>query len=686
MNASSDDGGFDPFFQEGEVDLEFDPMVGNDDDDDDTYWLSEQQDAETRIRTTGTPKADEWENVPNDELKDMDVTIDRAREQVFNQAKTEIIDILQKGWGDETAPSFEKLAEKTFGQNSGLFLLLKVELDLSYPTYCRFMATFYAACQRKMPVSQMLKDKRLDKTGFVSFVEYSKILRRIESIGGNEDTGTLGESLWMKLEDTYNKQVKDIFLQHRGHSQLCLSLDDDKQKYNYSKNANTFGLLRTRHIQKNRFGVNLHTAATAATCIVVCVMYQRQLESLVQIYERMLRFMFGDRTGYGPLNLQGITLNTDRGYWTAMLLFSMLLQWGADVVGTVARCYWFPFVYSKMKDGNTTEGDKHNRTKVTTKGFRDTLFKIIKLPGNRVLRAIAFRSGTGNVSLAMSTIHHYNRFDFNTAFPKDSKWAFLNERQESNETRNRRPFRLVCGSNEAAALSVIMADSPVLPVTTVQGDACWFQCRKFGLTSSTTYKAVQELSRDIRSNHPLRDEIETLLCAIGREEWLLLEEEEEEPSTGDNSNRTTTTPPVAPDDDNAAATAAAASDDSSSLACYLITNIHKQDIRDDFLQDLENKTITEETIRDIVGRHKHGKQAAAITTLRKNLKGWAERPSNLHRQYHWYSVAQLKHRIKEIDARLKPVGNKEAVLQALVDCEIKQTERNEAIANGEVSG
>ena len=40
-------------------------------------------------------------------------------------------------------------------------------------------------------------------------------------------------------------------------------LDDDKQKYNYySKNANIFGLLQTRHIKKNLFGVNLHTAAT----------------------------------------------------------------------------------------------------------------------------------------------------------------------------------------------------------------------------------------------------------------------------------------------------------------------------------------------------------------------------------------------------------------------------------------
>ena len=89
MDASSDDddddGGFNPFFQQGEVDLEFDPMVGNDDEEED-YWLSEQQDEEMRTITTGTPKADEWEDVPYDELESMDVTIDRARKQVFNQA------------------------------------------------------------------------------------------------------------------------------------------------------------------------------------------------------------------------------------------------------------------------------------------------------------------------------------------------------------------------------------------------------------------------------------------------------------------------------------------------------------------------------------------------------------------------------------------------------------------------
>ena len=149
MDASSDDvddEGFNPFFQQGEVDLEFDPMVGNDDEEDD-YWLSEQQDTEMRRQNDDTPKADDWKDVPMEELKQMSVTIDRARKQVFNQAKTEIIDILQQGW-DETSPSFEKLAAKTFGKNSRLFLLLLVEIELDYPIYCRFMATFFAACQQ----------------------------------------------------------------------------------------------------------------------------------------------------------------------------------------------------------------------------------------------------------------------------------------------------------------------------------------------------------------------------------------------------------------------------------------------------------------------------------------------------------------------------------------------------------
>ena len=675
MDASSDDGGFNPFIPEGEVDLEFDPLEDADDDDD-SYWLSTEQDQAMRQQGRGFPKANEWKDPPLEELKHMTVTIDRGREQVFNQAKTEIIDILQKGWG-EKAPSFTTLAENTFGKNSRLFRLLLIELELQYHSYCRFLATFFAACRRRVPVSQMLKDNKLDKTGLMEWNDYNKILRRIESIGGNDAVGSVGEPLWMKIEDTYNQEVKHKFLRHRGHSHLTLSLDDDKQQYNYSKNANTWGLTRTRHIQKNRFGLNLHTAATAATCIVANVAYQREHETLNDIYERMYRKMFGDRVGGGPVDLQGITLCTDRGYWTATLVFSKLLPAGADLVGTVARCFWFPFVYNKMTnvDSNNTEADKHNRTKVTTKGFRDTLYKTLKLPGNRVLRAIAYRTGTGNVSLAMSTVHDFNAYDFNTAFPKDSKWCFLSEREESNETRNRRPFRRVCGSSEYANLSVVMGDSAILPLTDKQGDAGWFQLRKFGLTSSTSNKAVEERSREIKHDHPLREQYETVLSVAGRNEWLPLEEEEEE---ADDLDPTTTTA-AATDNDNAAAAA-----DDDSLASYWITNIEQQTIRDEFLRDLADKNLDEETIREIVRRHKHAKPDATMTTLRKNLKGWAEQSSKLHRKYHWYNAKQLKDRIKQIDTRANTTGSKAVLLEAVVDCERKQSERDEATERGEV--
>ena len=243
-----------------------------------------------------------------------------------------------------------------------------------------------------------------------------------------------------------------------------------------------------------------------------------------------------------------------------------------------------------MKGGDLyTETDKHNRTKVTTKGFWDTLFK--KSNCHSTVSSEQLRS-----EVVLVTYH------------------------------------LQC-----------LLSTTIKTVTTVQGDACWFQCRKFGLTSSTTYKAVEELAREIKPDHSLREEFETLLCTIGREAWLLLEEDKDkEPSDdADSEERTTNSPPA---DDN-------------SFASYLITNIEQQTVRDDFLRDLDNNTLDEETIRDIIGRHKNAKLTAAIGTLRKNLKAWANQPSNLHRKYHWYSVAQLKQRIKQIDTRANTAGS-----------------------------
>ena len=673
LDESIFDQSFDPHFSGGIDDDFFDPLVTTKDDD--GYWVSVEQVKEAAQGSTDGPQATDWKNVNPEEMKYMSVTVDQARQQLFYQARTEI-DILEKAWG-EKSPSFDKLAERIYGKRSKLYhKLLEEKVVTSYAMFCRFLATFHAACRRGMSVTQLLQDADFKTKGLLPLKEFNYIMTIVQSIGV-ENNGNI-KPVWMNVEEAYNDEVKDTFLKHRGTSHLSLALDDDKEKFNYSKNASTWGLQRCRHIQANRFGFTLHTCAVTAIGIVVCVMFQRESETQTQIYRRMIMFMFGDRCGGGNPNLHRMTFCSDRGYWTSFLVFCMLLFWGADVHGTVKRTHWFPFIYNKLPQGNDAE-DKFDRTKVSAKGYRDMFYKTYKYFNGAVrktVRAIAYRSGTGNVSLAMTTIHNHIGIDFNTTFPKDVVWSFRTRHEESDEERNRRPFRLVCGSSDTSNLDVLMNNQNVHPLTTVQCDAPWFQMRKFSITSSTAEKTIEERSREIKDDHPLREEYETVLHVVGRERWLSLPTEDS--SDDDRTTAAATTPPSAADDDDDLPA------NDNSMAYYLITNIDQQATRDDFLRDLEDDDIDDETIRDIVGRHKHSKKTAAIGTLCKNLKAWAEQPSNLHRQYHWYSVAQLKQRLKEIDTRANTTGSKAVLLGVLVDCERKQTDRNEAREHGQV--
>lgn len=197
----------------------------------------------------------------------------------------------------------------------------------------------------------------------------------------------------------------------------------------------------------------------------------------------------------------------------------MLIGWGAGIVGTVARCFWFPFVFSKVPQWGGNSKDKHNQTEILTKGFQDVFYKTIKLVTDLTICTIAFQSGIANVSLGMSTIHNYNVIDFNTAFPNDLKWAF--DTTKSNIARNCQTFWLVCGSNEYLNLSLVIENN-VIPITTVQGDMCWFHTRKFSLSFSslTSKKAIEERSREITVDYPLQDKYVTLICAVGRKNWL----------------------------------------------------------------------------------------------------------------------------------------------------------------------
>jgi hypothetical protein len=142
------------------------------------------------------------------------------------------------------------------------------------------------------------------------------------------------ESLWIQLEDIFNSLAKKHFLSKRNGEELYIALDDDKHHFNYSKNSDTYGLKRCRHIKDNRFGHTAHTAGLSATGLPLCVMFEREDEAQSQVYERMCKKMFGGRTGNGNPNLQGM-------FVFVCVLFVLYL-----FIFLILRCILFPDHYT----------------------------------------------------------------------------------------------------------------------------------------------------------------------------------------------------------------------------------------------------------------------------------------------------------------------------------------------------
>ena len=107
--------------------------------------------------------------------------------------------IFYKKVGDRNHHHLKNLPQKKIGKKSRLFRTMVEELYILYPSYCRFLATLYAACHCKMPVSQLLNDKDYNKKGLLSLNKFNKILRSIEMIDSGVGDVTSSEPLLIKL-------------------------------------------------------------------------------------------------------------------------------------------------------------------------------------------------------------------------------------------------------------------------------------------------------------------------------------------------------------------------------------------------------------------------------------------------------------------------------------------------------
>ena len=293
------------------------------------------------------PKLSQWveDVVENDNIT---ITVAKARRRLWSKAKEEIlrtrenISSLKILYDDQNRSSTFYLYKYLFGPKSLLADTLIRNLNgMTHHEYLKFMITFLMSCKNKMSVPMMHFCKMLNSDELMDTTSYNLLWARIATLGGTMRQ----QPFWMSIEECVNTNFKALFLgnERNGGESYLIGLDDDKLHYNYSSKSPMQGLKGTYHACDHRKGFTLHTAALSASCVPICVMYQRELESVQATYLRILKSVFGKERGEAAPDLRGVTLASDRGYWKPTLLFEHVLDNGGNVTGTVQRVSFFFF-------------------------------------------------------------------------------------------------------------------------------------------------------------------------------------------------------------------------------------------------------------------------------------------------------------------------------------------------------
>ena len=286
------------------------------------------------------PKLTQWNEV---DIYDNDIilTVGKARRRLWHQCKKEVM-ILKKNISNLSLPQVDtsrsdiyKIYQYLFGPNSILCETFCRHLTgLTKQDYLRFLITYFSSCQSQMSLGIMYYSRAIDTSDFMEHETYNLLWARISALTGSRRQN----AFWIILEETANKLFKSLFMDddENNFPSYLLGIDDDKLHYNYGKNSALNGLKPTHHVKDNKKGFTLHTAAFSATCVPVTVCFQRDQESVQDTYIRIIKILFGSGAE-APPNLRGVTLASDRGYWKPSLVFEYMLEWGAQVQGTVQR-------------------------------------------------------------------------------------------------------------------------------------------------------------------------------------------------------------------------------------------------------------------------------------------------------------------------------------------------------------
>ena len=420
-------------------------------------------------------------------------------------------------------------------------------LDLEYEVLCQFLSTFYFAAEYGVPVKRLESDDRIKYDGHMDSETYNLIWNKI-SVHGKDGSS---EYLWKDLQEALNKDCRELFIMN-GYDDddmdMIISWDDDKVRYQFShaevrKDKNLLvGMKGMQNVKDNSRGVCFDSAVSPATGFVLGVSVLRQdHKSNVDNYEELFRFMFVHRFRVAAAvasALNGIRFCSDRGYWTIPLI-CLILGLGGKPFGTLKRAAFVIFTYDQKMHKND------QRIRIDTKRGR-SCFQAFGNWCNRVLKILAFRSGTGACSLAMTS----------DSSPLDPQiWEFCMPSSSdvrdyksdmSQEERSLKAFQELSSSNTNSGevideslkklindFLVSLTNDEVDMLTYSDLDQVWFVLRKFAFTSSSTAATLLSVAPYIPSDEPIRDKLKKLLEYAGlqhhlRDETITNDETEDE--------------------------------------------------------------------------------------------------------------------------------------------------------------
>ena len=363
-------------------------------------WLSSDHPATI---TMDSAKAAQWK-LAKDEVRQVKTSFCRY---LFENGDSSMEDI-----GEDYTPTIEEIVNVIIGPQSECGEFLMKELNLDEETYLRFFCTFCIQSAYQVSVAQLFHtDSLLKEHATMKKDEYVKVWETMATKRRLHDSNISNSRrqvpIWQKFEGKVNDVLREITVTDRT-GKISIALDDDKIWLNLKSAPmqDLFNLKFSRHVKPNRNGLTCHTAVTSSILFPMGACFERAKDTTLGCFTRLLNSMFGQ--GGEQANLRNVHIHSDRGYMLPAVVFEFLLNAGAELVGTIKRMsYCWPFTYKQK----LREGDK--RTLIDLKGAPTLFLKCCKSGNQRAKRlfASAFRNGTDNAAMALSTLHDHHQWE-----------------------------------------------------------------------------------------------------------------------------------------------------------------------------------------------------------------------------------------------------------------------------------